>query len=140
MKTLSRGPVFEHILVLNGLVGKHCLMDKLTPSGQVSPRKVLVPLFGTWRGALSAIRSHVTTQSVSSVLPRGGRSGPADVPCPPYRRLIPTLTSINREKPRKGDSLGSRLHKSTEEKSAAEEEIHSLFTILSLYPQFPIQT
>lgn len=98
MKILSRGPVFEHILVLNGLVGKHCLMDKLIPFGQVSPRKVLV---------LCLAHGEVLYQPLGATLPLSlfpasfsevGHSGPADVPCLPYRRLIPTLTSINRKK------------------------------------------
>lgn len=32
------------------------------------------------------------------------------------------------------------LHKSQHRSQQVEEEIHCLFTILSLYPQFPIQT
>lgn len=80
-------------------------MDKLTPFGQVNPREVLVPVFGTWGGALSAIRSHVTTQSASVSFPEAGAVGLLMSPACLTEGSSPHLLVSTGKKPRKGDSL-----------------------------------
>lgn len=67
-------------------------------------------------------------------------SRPPVDPVPALQKARPPCLQASARRAREKETLGSGLCKSMAEKSAVEEEIHYLFTVLSLYPQFPIQT